>query len=165
MIISIGISIIFLVLVQCLPRVINWIVLGVSVLVILGLSICVYLYYANSSGRILVGVLLTLLFILILLSLIRNRKAITLNGVFLESAAEMFRSGGKWATIFYIPLFIAFLTAFIMIVIYEFRSYWTGGNLEFDTTKSVFWEFNSPGSVVLSVFLIIQTVWGLSFLK
>jgi hypothetical protein len=74
-------------------------------------------------------------------------------------------SKSKCCTFFYIPVFIAFLTGFLFMIIYEFRSFWAGGQISFDPNQSVFYEFTGAGPIVLTVFLVIQGIWGFSFLK
>lgn len=164
MILSISLSIIFFVLVQCIPKIMNKAVIILAFLVVLALSICAFTYYHDNTGRIIIGVLVLLTFIIIILSTCKNRRSLEMNGVFLDNATKMLRSD-KWGTFFYIPLFIALLTCFILLIVYEFRSFWAGGSLAFDANKSLFWEFNSPGPIILSSFMIVQIIWGLSFLK
>jgi hypothetical protein len=133
-------------------------------LVILALAICMFAYYWSDTGKWVLASLLLVLFFIIALSSCKNRRALDMNGVFLDAAAKMLRSS-KWTSFLYIPLFMAFLTGFIFLIIYEFRSFWAGGNIKFDANESIFYQFNSPGPIVLSVFLVIQAIWGFSFLK
>ena len=164
MILAFSFSLLYLVLVQCWPKFMNKAVIVLASLIILALVICMFAYHYGAYGKIFVAIVLLILFFLIILSSCKNRRCVDMNGVFLSNASQMLGTS-KCLTFFYIPLFIVLLTGFIFLVIYEFRSYWAGGSLHFDADSSIFWEFNSAGPIVLTVFLAIQVVWGLSFLK
>lgn len=163
MIFSIGLSILYVIMVQCFPKAMNRAIPILALLLILAVGICMFTY-PQGSGRTPIAVLLIIAFILIAVGIFRNRNAVTINGVFLEQAAHMLRKD-RCGAFLYIPLFIAFLTGFILIIIMEFRSYWTGDRLDFDKNESIFWEFKGTSPIVLSCFLLIQAIWGLSFLK
>lgn len=61
---------------------------------------------------------------------------------------------------------MALLTLFFILIVYQFKSFWTGGGeVYFDASESIFWEFKSTSSIVLTVLLGIELVWGLSFFK
>lgn len=164
MILSVALSILYLVLVQCFPKAMNIVVPILALLVILALAICMFTYYSDVPARIPIALVLLAAFLIIACGLFRNRNSVRMNGVWMAKAAQMLASA-KCGTFFYIPLFIAFLTGFIFLIIMEFRSYWTGGSLYFDRADSIFWEFHSVAPTVLCSFLIIQVIWGLSFLK
>lgn len=138
MILAISFSLLYVVLVQCFPKFMNIAVIVLATLVILALAICVFTYQYNANGKILVGILLCILFFIILLSSCKNRKSVTINGVFLDHASRMLGTS-KCMTFFYIPLFILFLVGFIFLIIYEFRSFWAWGDLHFDSLTSIFW--------------------------
>lgn len=71
----------------------------------------------------------------------------------------------KCTVFLYIPLFLVLSAAFLILLVWEFKSFWGGGNLNFDREKSVFWEYEGAGSTILTVLLVIQAIWGFSFLK
>lgn len=164
MILAFSFSLLYLVLVQCWPKFMNKAVIMLGSLVILALAICMFTYHYDAYGKIFVAILLLVLFFIIVLSSCKNRRCVDMNGVFLSNASQMLGTS-KCLTFLYIPLFILLLVGFIFLVIYEFRSFWAGGDLSFDAESSIFWEFSSVGPIILSVFLAIQVVWGLSFLK
>lgn len=58
----------------------------------------------------------------------------------------------KCGTFLYIPLFLALLAAFIILLIIEFRSIWGGGSIEFNAANSIYWEWNSPGPAIGTAF-------------
>jgi hypothetical protein len=123
-----------------------------------------FFYYWTDTGKWVLASLLLVLFLIIALSSCKNRRALNMNGVFMESAANML-SKSKCCTFVYIPIFLALLTGFIFLLIYEFRSFWAGGQITFDPEKSLYWSFHSAGPIVLTVFMVIQAIWGFSFLK
>jgi hypothetical protein len=117
MILSLSLSVIYVALVQFFPKLMNQLSIVLGSLVILALSICVFTYYPDSHGRIPIAVVLIIIFGSVLLSSFRNRRAIAMNGVFMSAAAKMLKETKK-LTFLYIPLFISFLTGFILLVIY-----------------------------------------------
>lgn len=135
-----------------------------SLLVILALAICMFTYYSDASGKIPIAIILLVTFLVIAIGVFRNRNSIRMNGVWMTKATDML-AHAKCGTFIFIPLFIAFLVGFIFLIILEFRAFWTGSSLHFDREGSIFWEFDSTGPIILCVFLIIQSIWGLSFLK
>lgn len=140
MIISLCLSILYVVLVQLLPKIMNKVVIILGCLVILALSICMFAYHWNDTGKWVLAALLLVLFFVIALSSYKSRRSWEMNGVFLEAAAKMLRTS-KCLSFFYIPVFMLLLTGFIFLIIYEFRSFWTGGSITFDPNKSIFYEF------------------------
>lgn len=54
-----------------------------------------------------------------------------MNGVFMHHAAEMLKK--RMLTFLYIFIFLALLTGFVFLILMEFRSFWAGGSLKFDT--------------------------------
>jgi hypothetical protein len=116
MLVALGISIIYVILVQCFPYVMNRIVPFLALAVILALSICLFLYYWDAPAKTAIAIVLLVGFLVVFLGLIRNRRSIPMNGVFLSSATKMLRSD-KCGSFGYIPLFIAFLTGFILIIV------------------------------------------------
>jgi hypothetical protein len=110
------ISIIYVIFVQCFPRVMNFVVPYLSLVVLFALSVCLFLYYWDAPGKTAVAITLLIGFLVVLLGLIRNRHSLPMNGVFLNSATNMLRFD-KCLTFAYIPLFIAFLVGFIFIIL------------------------------------------------
>ena len=116
MLLALGISIIYVILVQCFPYFMNRIVPFLALAVILALSICLFLYYWDAPGKTAIAIVLLVAFLVVFLGLIRNRRSIPMNGVCLNTATKMLRSD-KCGSFGYIPLFIAFLTGFILIIV------------------------------------------------
>jgi hypothetical protein len=112
-----GLSLIFMIMVQCCPKVMNKAVIILGCVVILALSICLFFYYWSDTGKWIIASLLLVLFFIIALSSCKNRRALNMNGVFMDAAATMLGKS-KCCTFFYIPLFLAFLVGFIFMIIY-----------------------------------------------
>lgn len=70
-----------------------------------------------------------------------------------------------WGVYFYILLFTVFLFLFAVLLVLEFSAFWGGGHLIFDRNQSIFYIFKSGGATLGTVILVIQAIWGLSFLK
>lgn len=161
------ISVFYLALVQFFPKYMNWGVIFAAMALTLALAICMFTYSSDSNetlGKIFAGIVLLVVFLICVLNFFKNRQAIRLNGIFLQWATKALRE--NWPAIVYIPIFMALLTLFIILIIYQFRSFWTGGGeVYFDASQSIFWEFKSTWSIVLTVLLGIETIWGLSFFK
>lgn len=86
-----------------------------------------------------------------------------MHAIFLTYATRLIRQ--RPLTVLYIPIFFIILMAFATILVLEFWSYWSSGTVTFDGEKSLFHELEGFFPLLLSIFLIIQTVWGLSFIK
>lgn len=86
MILSISISILYLVLVQCFPKAMNIAVPILSLLTILALAICMFTYYSDATGKIPIAIVLLIGFLIIALSLFRNRNSFRMNGVWMSKA-------------------------------------------------------------------------------
>lgn len=50
-------------------------------------------------------------------------------------------------------------------MVLELNSIWTHGNLDFDPSKSLYWEYDRSSAVFLKILWVIQFVWGLNFIK
>lgn len=133
MLLSLGFSVLFCVLVQCFPKAMNWAVPFLALAVILALSICLFAYFWEAPGKTIIAIVLLVSFLVILFGLIRNRYSVRMNGVFLHNATKMLGTS-KRGTFAYIPFFLAFLIGFIFLIMLEFRAYWTAGSLGFDAT-------------------------------
>jgi hypothetical protein len=108
---------------------------------------------------------LTLLFIVVLVCVfVKHFKYWGLNGVFLE-----FGSKFVCARIypFLLPIvFLALGTAFYFFEIYQYRSFWSFGALKFDPEVNLYHTIANPtNNIILSIFQLIQIIWGTFFLK
>ena len=65
----------------------------------------------------------------------------------------------------YIPLFLAMSVLFVIIMLFEFKSFWMHGNLNFNAEKNLYWTLSGAGPYLLTVLWFIQGIWGLTFIK
>jgi hypothetical protein len=61
----------------------NKAVIVLGCLVILALSLCLFFYFWTDTGKWIIASLLLVLFLIIVLSSCKNRRALNMNGVFL----------------------------------------------------------------------------------
>lgn len=135
--IAVGISLLYMLLVQFFPWVMNYAAVVLGWLVILATTICLILYQTDQSGlKIVIGVLLVVMLIVILYNSFKNMDSLRMHAIFLSYSTKMFRE--KPSTFLYIPMFFIILVAFIMILVLEFTSFWTSGELQFDSKTSLF---------------------------
>lgn len=128
--IGLGLSIIYCILTQCFPKIMNKAAVIGALIVILAFAILVVLYSTNSVFKYVVAIILALLFIALLANFLKYRKTFELQGIFLTAASNMLKK--RLLTFAYIPLFILILVAFILILVLEFSAFWAGGNIQFD---------------------------------
>ena len=138
--ISVGLSVLLLCCVQCCPRFWNKAVIYLSAIVILGLAICLWIYPSDHSSKVPLAIALVVLFFCIILSLCLHKSEFEFQDIFMDAATRMLKDD-NCCVFFYIPLFMLFTAAFGIILIFEFKSFWGGGELTFDKEKSIFWEF------------------------
>ena len=65
----------------------------------------------------------------------------------------------------YIPLFVLIAVAFGFIMIYEFKSIWTHGDVTFEPEQYLYHEVKGAWPNILSILWVIQAIWGLTFIK
>ena len=87
-----------------------------------------------------------------------------MHSIFLNYATKMICD--RCSTLFYIPIFLVILVGFVVILVMEFTAFWTSGEVKFEgSDKALYYTINGAGPIVLMIFLIIQGIWGLSFIK
>lgn len=133
-------------------------------IIILACAICLFTYGASENlFRIIIGCILIFMLIVIVTTFIKNQSSLRIHGIFLTYSTHFIRD--RPLTLLYIPLFLLFLIAFIIMIVLEFSSFWTTGDLSFSSNEGLFHKPVGVGPIVLSVFVGIQAVWGLVFLK
>lgn len=87
-----------------------------------------------------------------------------LNGVFLDFASKFV---GHRVYPFLLPIvFLLLGVAFYYFQILQYRSFWSFGELKFDPELDLYHKIANPtNNVLLSIFQIIQLIWGTMFLK
>lgn len=107
-----------------------WITIILSLLVLVGLSVTVFLYKSEHAGRILIGALLASLFLIITLSVCFYKQSIKVGAVYLKEGTKF--TGNKMSTAFYIILFDACTLGFFFMIIQEYRGLLSIGEPTFD---------------------------------
>ena len=153
-----------MVLVQCLPKPMNYVTVAVGIIAILVTTICVFLYDTpQQTAKIVIAVCLIVVLIIILLTICKNTDSWKMHAIFLSYATKMLLD--RCLTFLYIPIFFAVIVGFVVILVLEFTAYWSSGSVSFDANKSLFYELSGVGPIILSILLIIQGLWGLTFIK
>ena len=161
-------GLVYLILVQLCPQVMNWIAIvgGGLASIALGVVLIFYksIYYNGmDTGRIILAVFFILVGLYILISACIKTRQIRLNGVFLDHASRMVTN--NWGVIFFIPFFILLIFALITLTGFELFSFWSLKAPTFNPVD-LFWQAQGGIlSVFLSLLLAFTFYWGLSFLK
>lgn len=160
------ISFLFMLFVQFCPKVMNRVAVVGGIICMIGLAVCILVYKTNVGPIfkwVVFGVIVFLV-ILCLITFLGNWRSWGLNGVFLDYSTKFVRA--RLHTFMYIPLFLAFMAAFVIFQAYQYRSFWSFGKLSFNPETSIYHKFENPiFSYILSALQFVQIVWGLSFLK
>ena len=64
----------------------------------------------------------------------------------------------------YIPMFLVILTLFMLIVAFEVKCLWSSAGIYFDQHR-IFYQFQPGQTTPWTVLVIIQAIWGLTFIK
>jgi hypothetical protein len=64
----------------------------------------------------------------------------------------------------FIPIFLAIFILFVIIIVWELKSLWSSAAISFSPDE-VYYEFQSGSTTFLTVLIMIQFIWGLSFIK
>lgn len=162
--VALGFSILYMALVQVAPKLMNNLAVIAGSVMILACAICIFTYGAGENAfRIVIGCVLIFMLIIIALTFLKNRSSLRIHGIFLNYSTQFLKD--RPITLLYIPLFLAFLVSFIIIIVLEFSSFWTTGDLNFSPSEGLFHKPVGVGPIVFTVLLAIQTIWGLVFLK
>ena len=160
---SLGLSILYVILTQCFPKFMNKVVVFIGMIMTLVLTICLFIYPSNSGLKIIIALFFLLMFVVIVFNYISNRKTFEMQGVFLESATKMLGGDRKFSYL-YIIGFLVCTFLFTLILLAELKAFLGGGSLHFDNEESIFWEFSNSNSFLVFL-IIIQAIWGYTFLK
>lgn len=162
--IAVVLSIIFLILVQFFPKPMSQAVVYLGFLIVLAVAVLIFLYpTSNTTGQIVVGIILAILAILILATILCHRSSIKICGAFLAESTRFVKDNP--CVLVYIPIFILLLAGFLVMMLQEYRSFMTSGTATFDASSSLYYLSTGTGQTILTVLLVIQFIWGLSFLK
>ena len=100
----------------------------------------------------------------IVISFFRNLYSIKLNYILLKAAGRV--ACWRKSIFLFIPLFLVMLVGCIGMVLFEFLGYWSNGRKIFLPAEYLYYQIHgfsfSTGVLIL---LVIQLLWGLSFVK
>ena len=160
------VSVVYMLLVQCLPKIMNRVGVVIGVLAIIGLAITTILYQnsANSPVKWIVFGIILLFFLIMICIFAKHFDTWGLYGIFLDFASKF-----VCQRIFPLIMPIVFLAlgvAFYFFQLYQYRSYWSFGELKYDPEHELYHKIQYPTkNYILSAFQLIQIIWGTMFLK
>ena len=158
-------SIIWLVLVQFLPKAIYWVGM---ILAIVMLVIAMFVFWIGSGNTLVQGqgwaiflgiVCLALIVIIILYSWF-HRKQIYITGCFLEIAGTYLRQ--HLSTLIWIPIFVVITFLFGFLLVFEYLALTSRGVPTFNPKNVYYSLYNNWFAVMV---LVIQALWGFSFFR
>lgn len=117
MIIAFAVSVIYFVLVQFLASKMNYIVVGLGMVVLLVTIICVFTYKTELENlKISVGTVLTLILIFFAVTVYKHFDSMKLYSIYLKWSTKMFND--RKLSVIYVFIFFAILLGFIGIMIW-----------------------------------------------
>lgn len=125
-------SILFMLLVQCIPQIMNRaaVIIGTVAIIALAIAFIVYPSKINSETRFLVFAITLILLLIIICTFIKNFKSWGLNGIFLKYATKFICA--RLYLLLLPILFLGLMAAFFFFQVLQYRSFWSNGELEFD---------------------------------
>ena len=160
---AVGVSILFALLVQCIPKIMAWFTIYASLLVLIGLAVVLFFYKTENPSKMYISIALALLFIVILASTCMYSKQTEIGGLFLAQGTKFIAS--NVSTIFYMVLFSFLTMGLFWVIIKEYAGLISIATPEFDASRDLYYEVNSSNLWMVWIVLGIQFLWGLSFLK
>ena len=128
------------------------------------LAICCLFYPTNyTAAKWIIFVIFLIIAVMTVLEFLMHQEAVKMQAVYLKEACKMAKD--RWYVFLYIPIFLAIAVAFTFILIYEFKSIWTHGHLEFDAEQHLYHQLKGFWPNFWTVLWVIQTIWGYSFIK
>jgi hypothetical protein len=162
LLLAIGLSILFAFVVHCAPKKMMWITIFASLVAIIALAAILFSYKTSNPGKIYLGILLVVLFIIIAVSVYYQQKQISLAAIFLSEATKF--TWSKPSTFFYVLLFMGCTLGFFVMLIQEYRGLISVKAPVFNN-NSIYYGVDKHGLWLTCTLLGIQLLWGLSFLK
>jgi len=160
---AVGASILFALLVQCIPKIMAWLTIYASLFFLIGLAVVLFFYKTENPSKIYISIALAVLFILIFVSAYVYTKQTKIGAIFLEQGTNFIAS--NLSTIFYIILFCSLTLGLFFMIIKEYEGLISIAKPDFDANQDIYYEVNSKGLWIVWIVLGIQFLWGLSFLK
>lgn len=164
---SVGIGLVYLIMVQCMPRFMNYVAVfggGISSII---LSVLIYTRFRNLTHSYHYALIaLTLFFALagvaIIISGFTRLIQMKINGVFLLHASFMIRQ--FWVSLLYFPLFLLAVGSLIFLTLFELFAFWSRLPPIY-SPDSLYWLLQSDTRLITAtVFVGVQLIWGLNFI-
>lgn len=131
-------SVIFMLLVQIIPKVMFWVSIVLGIVGLLGLALTIILYPSNvgSMSRMIVFIFAVVIFLILVITIIGNLSHLKYNLVFLQHSTKFVCA--RLYT-FVLPIvFIILGAGFFFIQILQYRSFWSYGNLKFEPATDLY---------------------------
>jgi len=163
--IATGISLIWMILVQFLPKIMVWVAF---ILAIILLVITAIVFLIDNSTKlnhvngwaIFIAIVCLILALVLIFYVVVHRRRIKICGAFLKHATTMLKENCK--TFLYIPLFMLLTFLFGVLTVFEYLAF---SSLSEPTSSSDSIYNKLSRSWILTTLWVIQTLWGLSFLR
>jgi hypothetical protein len=152
------------VFVQFMPRISNYIAVVGGGLALLAFGVQLFLYPSAKYGQLkqIWAVVAIIAGIVLILAAWFYRAQMRLNSIFLYHSSRLIATNSSM--ILYIPAFILLAFGLLALSIFEFLSFWSIPDPQFNPLKP-FYTAHGRGYVFLSVLVFLQLYWGLAFLK
>ena len=122
--------------------------------------------FSTNQSALKTGLFVSLIVIAVVmaLSFFRTLYSIKLHLILLKTSANV--ASWRKSTFLFIPLFLVMLVGCVGMVLFEFLGYWSNGRKIFLPAEYLYYQIHgfsfSTGVLIL---LVIQLLWGLSFVK
>lgn len=93
-----------------------WATVVLSILVLIGLTVILFLYKTSNKTKIIIGICLGVFVVIYLISVCCNKNAIKLSSIFIKEGTKF--AGKNPSTIFYVFLFLALTTGLAFLLIW-----------------------------------------------
>jgi hypothetical protein len=140
------------------------VVIILALLVNLALSVVLFLYETDKTTiKLILGVTLALMFVLTLVNLRFHWHSLDISKVFMHHTSIFMMD--SFSTLFYIFFFLGILAGFFyFLILPEYAAFVSVIEPTFDV-KNVYQEVHFSGFVFTMCILVIQMIWGFSFIK
>lgn len=159
-------SFLYMFFVQCCPRIMNRVAVVVGAIALLAFTISILVYHTevSSIARWIAFAAALLLVLVVVCTFAKYFQTWGMNGIYLDFASKFL---GHRIYPFVLPIvFLGMGVAFYYFQLLQYRSFWSFGQLKFDPEINLYHKIANPTSnIILSIFQVIQIIWGTMFLK
>lgn len=160
--IAFGFSIIWMLIVQFLPKYAIWMMFFISAALLIVAACISFIgsgsHFAENQGlAIFFGIIFVFFFLLLVYYLCVHRRQLEICSCFLEIAADCFKE--NLTSVLYILLFIILTISFVVLLVFEYLAFSSGK----PTQNGVYYHNNTNGFLFFLV--VIEGIWGFSFFR